>query len=167
MRSQIGIVFQESILFRDTIYENVRYGNLKASDAEIKEAITMSGADEFIAKFPEGLNTNVGERGSALSGGQRQRLAVARALVHNPHILILDEYTSGLDANAESNLTEVIDRSMKGRTCLVIAHRLATIRHADRIVVMNAGKIAEEGSHSELMAKNGLYRQIFETQAVV
>ncbi len=87
--------------------------------------------------------------------------------MHNPHILILDEYTSGLDANAESNLTEVIDRSMKGRTCLVIAHRLATIRHADRIVVMNAGKIAEEGSHSELMAKNGLYRQIFETQAVV
>ena len=167
LRSQIGIVFQESILFRDTIYENVRYGNLNASDAEIKEAITMSGADEFIAKFPEGLNTNVGERGSALSGGQRQRLAVARALVHNPHILILDEYTSGLDANAESNLTEVIDRSMKGRTCLVIAHRLATIRHADRIVVMNAGKIAEEGSHSELMAKNGLYRQIFETQAVV
>lgn len=164
LRSQIGIVFQESVLFRDTIYENVRYGNASATDEQINQAIEMSGASEFIAKFPQGLNTNVGERGSALSGGQRQRLAVARALVHNPHILILDEYTSGLDAEAESNLTEVIDKSMKGRTCLVIAHRLATIRHADRIVVMNAGQVAEVGTHKELMDRKGLYYKIYEAQ---
>lgn len=166
LRSQIGIVFQESVLFRDSIYENIRYGNLDASRDDILKAAAMSGSDEFISKFPQGMETNVGERGSALSGGQRQRLAVARALVHNPSILILDEYTSGLDAEAESNLTEVIDRSMKGRTCLVIAHRLATIRHADRIVVMNAGQIAEQGTHKELMEKNGLYRKIFESQSV-
>ncbi|MBQ7528670.1 ABC transporter ATP-binding protein, partial [bacterium] len=164
LRSQVGIVFQESVLFRDSIYENVRYGNLDAEDAEIKRALTMSGADEFIAKFPDGLETNDGERGSALSGGQRQRLAVARALVHDPKILILDEYTSGLDAEAESNLTEVIDKVMHGRTCLVIAHRLATIRHANRIVVMNAGKVAEEGTHEELMGRDSLYRKLFESQ---
>ncbi|MBQ7503427.1 ABC transporter ATP-binding protein [bacterium] len=164
LRSQIGIVFQESVLFRDSIFENVRYGNMEASDEQIRQAITMAGADEFIAKFPDGLDTNVGERGSALSGGQRQRLAVARALVHDPRILILDEYTSGLDAEAEDNLTEVIDKSMKGRTCLVIAHRLATIRYADRIIVMDGGQVAEEGTHDELLAKNGIYRKIFEAQ---
>lgn len=164
LRSQIGIVFQESVLFRDSIYENVRYGNMEATDEQIRQAITMAGADEFIAKFPDGLETNVGERGSALSGGQRQRLAVARALVHDPRILILDEYTSGLDAEAEDNLTEVIDKSMKGRTCLVIAHRLATIRYADRIIVMDGGQVAEEGTHDELIAKNGIYRKIYEAQ---
>lgn len=165
LRSQVGIVFQESVLFRDTIYENVRYGNPQATDEEIRQALTMAGADEFIAHFPQGVETNVGERGSALSGGQRQRIAIARALVHHPAILILDEYTSGLDAEAESNLTEVINNSLRGRTCLVIAHRLATIRHADRIVVMNNGRVAEMGTHAQLMEiPEGLYRKIYEAQ---
>ena len=165
LRSQVGIVFQESVLFRDTIYENVRYGNPQATDEEIRQALTMAGADEFIAHFPQGVETNVGERGSALSGGQRQRIAIARALVHHPAILILDEYTSGLDAEAESNLTEVINNSLRGRTCLVIAHRLATIRHADRIVVMNNGRVAEMGTHAQLMEiQEGLYRKIYEAQ---
>ena len=165
LRSQVGIVFQESVLFRDTIYENVRYGNPQATDEEIRQALTMAGADEFIAHFPQGVETNVGERGSALSGGQRQRIAIARALVHHPAILILDEYNSGLDAEAESNLTEVINNSLRGRTCLVIAHRLATIRHADRIVVMNNGRVAEMGTHAQLMEiPEGLYRKIYEAQ---
>ena len=164
LRRHMGIVPQETMLFRGTIAENIAYGRIGASREEIIEAAKAANAHEFIIKAPEGYETTVGARGMALSGGQRQRIAIARALLREPKILILDEATSALDTQSEVLVQEALQRLMKGRTCFVIAHRLSTIRNANRIVVMDAGRIVEVGTHEELLKNNGLYAMLYRTQ---
>jgi subfamily B ATP-binding cassette protein MsbA len=164
LRTQIGTVIQESVLFGASIAENIACGRADFSREQIVEAARVANADEFIRRLPEGYDTQVGERGLRLSGGQRQRIAIARALLRDPKILILDEFTSGIDTESENLITEAIERIMRGRTSLVIAHRLNTIRHADRIVVIEAGRVVETGSHEKLLARNGLYAKLYEAQ---
>ena len=164
LRTQIGIVIQESVLFQGTIASNIACGCPDYSMEEIVKAATLANAHEFISKLPKLYETEIGERGVRLSGGQRQRIAIARALLRDPKILILDEFTSGIDTESENLITEAIERIMKGRTSLVIAHRLNTIRHADRIIVLDAGKIVEEGTHEKLLDNNGLYTKLYEAQ---
>jgi ABC-type multidrug transport system fused ATPase/permease subunit len=164
LRRQIGIVLQTSLLFSDSIRENIRYGRPDATDEQIVAAAQASQAHDFILKFAEGYETMVGERGVTLSGGQRQRIAIARALLMDPHILILDDSTSSVDTQTERLIQEALDRLMEGRTTFVIAHRLATVRRADRIVVMADGRIVERGTHTELLAQGGLYREIHDLQ---
>ncbi len=163
-RKQMGIVPQETILFRGTIAENIAYGNNDASMEKIIAAAKAANAHNFIMETPEGYQTRVGSRGATLSGGQRQRIAIARAILRNPRILILDEATSALDTESEVLIQEALERLMKKRTSFVIAHRLSTILSADRIVVMNQGKIVEIGTHQELLAKDGLYAKLYQTQ---
>ncbi|MFB9210835.1 ABC transporter ATP-binding protein [Echinicola jeungdonensis] len=155
LRSQIGIVPQEVLLFGGSIRENIAYAKLDASDEEIMEAAKKANAWQFICKFPEGLDTLVGERGVKLSGGQRQRIAIARAILKDPSILILDEATSSLDAESEALVQEALDELMKGRTTIIIAHRLSTIRKVDRIYVLKDGEIVEEGNHDSLANQDG------------
>jgi len=164
LRRQIGIVLQTSLLFSDTIRENIRYGQPEASDEEIVCAAKVAQAHEFITKFAEGYETVVGERGVTLSGGQRQRIAIARALLMDPRILILDDSTSSVDTKTEKIIQEALDRLMEGRTTFVIAHRLATVRRADLILVMENGRIVQRGRHEELLAQGGLYREIYDLQ---
>ena len=164
LRKQIGIVLQTSLLFSDSIRENIRYGRSDATDKEICAAAQAAQAHEFIIKFTEGYDTMVGERGVTLSGGQRQRIAIARALLMNPRILILDDSTSSVDTQTEKLIQEALDRLMEGRTTFVIAHRLATVRRADLIVVMADGRIVQRGRHDELLAQGGLYREIHNLQ---
>jgi len=164
LRGQIGIVSQETILFNDTIRANIAYGNPQAQDEKIIEAAKQAYAHEFIKKLPQGYSTVIGDRGVKLSGGERQRIAVARALFKNPPILILDEATSQLDSESEQLLQQALDKLIQNRTVFVIAHRLSTIRNAHHIIVLNKGQIAEEGTHSELMDKNGLYKRFFQMQ---
>lgn len=164
LRTQIGIVPQETLLFGGTIEDNIRYGKLDATDEELVAAARAANAHQFITQLPEGYHTIVGERGVKLSGGQRQRVAIARALLKNPRILILDEATSALDAESESLVQEALDRLMQGRTTFVIAHRLSTVQIADRIAVMDRGRIVELGSHQELMALGGLYNRLYALQ---
>jgi ABC-type multidrug transport system fused ATPase/permease subunit len=164
LRRQIGIVLQTSLLFSDSIRENIRYGRPDASEEEIVAAAKAAQAHDFILKFAEGYETLVGERGVTLSGGQRQRIAIARALLMDPRILILDDSTSSVDTQTERLIQEALDRLMEGRTTFVIAHRLATVRRADLIVVMADGRIVERGRHAELLAQDGLYRQIHDLQ---
>lgn len=165
LRQNIGIVPQEVILFGGTIRENIAYGKLDATENEILDAAKRANAMEFIARIPEGLDTVVGERGVKLSGGQRQRIAIARAILKNPAILILDEATSSLDAESESLVQEALNELMKGRTTLIIAHRLSTIRNADLIYVLDAGKVAESGTHEELLAiEQGIYQSLVRLQ---
>lgn len=165
IRSQVAIVPQDVLLFGGTIYENIAYGRTEASAEEIIEAARKANAYEFISGFPEGFQTIVGERGIKLSGGQRQRIAIARALLKNPAILILDEATSSLDSESERLVQEALEVLMKNRTSIIIAHRLSTIREADKIVVVDKGKVVESGSHEELLTKeNGLYRYLSELQ---
>jgi len=154
----MAVVPQDVFLFGGTIRENIAYGKTNASEEEIIEAARQANAWDFISDFPEKLNTIVGERGVQLSGGQRQRVAIARAVLKDPKILILDEATSALDSESERLVQEALDKLMKGRTSIVIAHRLATVRKADKIAVIEKGKLVELGSHSELIANTeGLY----------
>jgi ATP-binding cassette subfamily B protein len=165
LRNQMSIVPQEALLFGGSIHENIAYGRPGASDAEIQEAARLAHAHEFITPFPEGYQTLVGERGVKLSGGQRQRVAIARAILKNPAILILDEATSSLDSESERLVQLALDRLMENRTTFMIAHRLATVRRADRILVIRDGKLVESGTHAELhQQENGLYRRLAELQ---
>jgi len=164
LRGQIGVVTQQTILFNDTVRHNVAYGNLTATEAEIVNALKDAHAYEFVMAMPQGLDTLIGEQGVRLSGGERQRLAIARALLKDPPILILDEATSSLDSESEREVQQALDRLIMGRTTLVIAHRLSTVRNADRIIAMEDGRIMEIGSHAELLAADGLYRRLYEMQ---
>jgi ATP-binding cassette subfamily B protein len=164
LRSQMAVVPQEVMLFGGSIRENIEYGRPGATAEEIEAAAKEANAHEFIAGLPEGYETLVGPRGVKISGGQRQRIAIARAILADPKILLLDEATSALDAESERLVNEALESLMKGRTSLVIAHRLSTVRHADRILVVNHGKVVESGTHEELMAEGGTYRFLVETQ---
>lgn len=164
LRKQISFVLQETLLFRAPIWQNIAYGKPEASREEIIQAAKLANAHEFIEKMPEGYDTMVGERGVTLSGGQRQRIAIARAIIRKSPILILDEPTSGLDSASEELVFEALNRLMEGKTCIVIAHRLATIRRADVIFVMKEGKIVEQGTHQELLEQGGLYAELHEIQ---
>jgi subfamily B ATP-binding cassette protein MsbA len=164
LRQQMSFVLQETLLFHGTIWYNIAYGKPEASRKEILRAAEMANAQEFIDKLPQGYNTMVGERGVTLSGGQRQRIAIARAIIRNTPILILDEPSSGLDAASEKLVFEALDRLMEGRTSIVIAHRLSTIQRADVIFVINDGTIVESGKHEELMKSGGLYSELHKIQ---
>lgn len=164
LRSHIGIVPQETQLFSGTVKENIRYGRPTATDEEVYTASKAANAHEFISNFKDAYETLVGERGVKLSGGQRQRVAIARALLKNPRILILDEATSSLDSESEALVQDALERLMKGRTSFVIAHRLSTIHNADRIVVLEDGKIVQEGPHEELVKQKGLYKDLHDMQ---
>ena len=166
LRSQIAIVPQEVLLFGGSIRENIGYGKTGASLEEIQQAAKQANAHDFIAALPEGYETLVGPRGTKLSGGQRQRIAIARAILADPRILLLDEATSALDSESERLVNEALERLMAGRTSLVIAHRLSTVRHADKILVFNHGRIVESGTHDELIARDGTYRFLVDTQLV-
>jgi len=164
LRGAIGVVPQETTLFGGPIRENIAYGRLGASPDEIEAVARAAHAHEFIAEFPDGYDTIVGERGVKLSGGQRQRVAIARALLKNPAILILDEATSSLDSESERLVQDALETLMQGRTTFVIAHRLSTVRRADRIIVLDEGRIVEEGTHDELLTSAGLYKRLYEIQ---
>ncbi|HLU66334.1 MAG TPA: ABC transporter transmembrane domain-containing protein [Kofleriaceae bacterium] len=164
LRRRIGLVAQEPILFSTSVAENIRYGRPDASRDEIEAAARAANADDFIRRFPDGYDTLVGERGVQLSGGQKQRVAIARAVLVDPRILVLDEATSALDAESEHLVKEALDRLMQGRTTLIIAHRLSTVRDADRVLVVDGGRIIESGRHEDLVARDGLYRRLVERQ---
>ncbi len=166
LRRTIGVVSQEPILFSTSIAENIRYGRPDATDAEIEAAARTANAHAFITKFPDGYGTLVGERGVQLSGGQKQRVAIARAVLKDPRILVLDEATSALDAESEHLVKEALDRLMRGRTTLIIAHRLSTVAGANRVCVLDAGTIVQNGAHTALMGQEGLYRRLVERQFV-
>jgi subfamily B ATP-binding cassette protein MsbA len=164
LRDQIGYVLQDTVLFHGTILENIAFGNPHATREEIIAAAKMANADEFIAKMPKGYDTPVGERGSTLSGGQRQRIGIARVMVRNSPILLLDEPTAALDSESEKLVIDALETLMKGRTVIAIAHRLTTIRDTNQIIVISGGVVAENGSHEQLLAKNGIYADLYRTQ---
>jgi len=164
LRQNIGMVFQESLLFCGTIKDNIRFGDTSASDKEVREAADRANATRFILEQEQGFDTIIGERGTRLSGGQRQRIAIARVYLKNPRILILDEATSALDSESETQVQEALELLMAGRTTIVIAHRLSTVMHADRIIAMDNGRIVEVGTHGELLSKRGLYWHLHTTQ---
>jgi len=164
LRRQLGIVLQDTFLFSATVMENIRYGRLDATDEEVMAAARLANADPFIRRLPQGYQTVLSERGSNLSQGQRQLLAIARAILADPGILILDEATSSVDTRTEKHIQEAMLRLMEGRTSFVIAHRLSTIRDADQILVINGGRIIERGTHEELLAQRGFYHHLYMSQ---
>jgi ABC transporter fused permease/ATP-binding protein len=166
LRRLVGVVSQEPVLFSTTIADNVRYGRPGATDDDVRDAIRAANAEGFVSGFPDGLATKVGERGQQLSGGQKQRIAIARALLKDPRILLLDEATSALDAESEALVQEALDRLMRGRTSIVIAHRLSTVVGADRVVVIEDGRIAEQGAHAVLLGRRGVYARLVEKQVL-
>jgi subfamily B ATP-binding cassette protein MsbA len=166
LRGLFGIVAQESILFNDSVYNNIAFGMENITLTEVEAAARIANAHEFISQLPQGYHSNIGDRGGKLSGGQRQRISIARAVLRNPAILILDEATSALDTESEKLVQEALDHLMKGRTSIVIAHRLSTIQHADEIIVLQKGEIAERGTHRELWELNGIYRRLCNMQQV-
>jgi subfamily B ATP-binding cassette protein MsbA len=166
VREQMSIVTQEPILFNDTIAANIALGKPDATQEEIEQAAKIANAHNFIIQKEEGYQTNIGDRGSKLSGGERQRLTIARALLKNPPILILDEATSSLDTESERLVQDAIYKMMEHRTSIVIAHRLSTIRHADEIIVLQKGRIVERGTHDALIAGGGFYKKLVEMQEV-
>lgn len=163
-RRQVAVVLQEPVVFAATVRENIRYGKLDASDAEVEEAARAVGADEFIRQLPKGYETTIGERGIRLSQGQRQLLSFARALISDPRILVLDEATANIDSRSEDHIQSALATLLGGRTSLIIAHRLSTIRNADLILVMDQGRLVEQGNHSELLAQGGLYASLYDRQ---
>ncbi len=163
-RRFLAVVLQENFLFDATIAENIRFGNPGASDEDVRRASRIANCDEFIEKFEKGYETIVGERGVKLSGGQRQRVAIARAILADPKILVLDEATSSLDSESEGMIQEGLGALLQGRTTFVIAHRLSTIRNADQILVLEDGQIVESGTHDELLAAGGRYRELYDRQ---
>ena len=164
LRSQIAVVLQDTFLFNTSVRENLLYGKPGATDDKITAAAKAAYADEFILELPEGYETELGERGVKLSGGQKQRLALARAILADPRILILDEATSSVDAEAEYLIQQALESVLLGRTSLVIAHRLSTIRNADKIIALENGRIIEVGDHRELIGRDGLYSQLYKRQ---
>ncbi len=164
LRSLIGLVTQETVLFNDTVRANLAYGRADLPLERIREAAAAAYADEFVMRLPKGYDTVIGEGGFSMSGGQRQRLAIARALLKNAPILILDEATSHLDSHSESLVQKALNNLMRDRTTLVIAHRLSTVAMSDRIVVLDRGRIVEQGSHDELLARDGLYKELYDLQ---
>jgi subfamily B ATP-binding cassette protein MsbA len=166
LREQMGIVTQDTILFDDTVFNNIAYGRRGVSMEKVVEAARVANAEEFVEALPEGYQTRIGERGVRLSGGQKQRLAIARAILKNPPILILDEATSALDVESERLVQEALDRLMENRTTFVIAHRLSTIIKADTILVLDEGRLIEQGTHSQLMAAGGVYCRLYQSQVL-
>jgi len=164
LRSQLGLVLQDTFMFADTVLENIRFGRLDASDEECIRAAEMADADHFIRLLPHGYATKLSERASNLSQGQRQLLAIARAILADPRILILDEATSSIDTRTEVRIQRALLRLMEGRTSFVIAHRLSTIRDANQVLVINGGEIVEQGNHAELLAQRGLYHHLYMSQ---
>jgi ATP-binding cassette subfamily B protein len=160
LRQHIGIVPQDAVIFSSSAKENIRYGKPDATDQQVLEAAKAAFADEFIRKLPQGYDTFLGERGVRLSGGQRQRIAIARAILKNPPLLLLDEATSALDAESERMVQAALESAMRDRTTLVIAHRLATVQKADRIVVIDHGRMVEQGNHESLVVANGIYARL-------
>lgn len=164
LRHQVGVVLQESFLFAGTIYENIAYAKPGASVEEVIRAAKIANAHEFVVKFADGYDTRVGERGQRLSGGERQRIAIARAVLHNPRILILDEATSSVDSQTEQQIQEALQRLIAGRTTIAIAHRLSTLKDADRIAVLDHGELVELGTHQELLRQRGYYYRLVQAQ---
>ena len=167
LRAQIGMVPQDTVLFNDTIGYNIRYGRWEASDDEVREAARLAQIDTFIRSIPHGYDAQVGERGLKLSGGEKQRVAIARTILKSPPILVLDEATSALDSFTEREIQDELERISKGRTTLVIAHRLSTVVNADQIIVLDGGQIAERGTHEELLARGGIYNALWNRQREV
>jgi ATP-binding cassette subfamily B protein len=164
LRSQIGVVLQETTLFAGTIRENIAFGRTEASQREVESAARAAAAHDFITEFPDGYDTNVGERGATLSGGQRQRIAIARALLMNPRVLILDDSTSSVDLATEAQIQRALDELMKGRTSFVIAQRISTVMKADLILVLEKGRIVAQGRHAELLESSETYAEIYNSQ---
>jgi subfamily B ATP-binding cassette protein MsbA len=162
----LGLVTQDSILFNDTVRNNISLGKEGATAEEIIEAAKIANAHDFILELPKGYDTNIGDSGNKLSGGQKQRLSIARAVLKNPPIMILDEATSALDTESERLVQDALEKMMKNRTSIVIAHRLSTIQNADNIVVLLKGEIVEQGSHTELLTKNGTYKKLVDMQSL-
>jgi ABC-type multidrug transport system fused ATPase/permease subunit len=164
LRGLMGIVTQESILFNDTVFNNIAFGMENATEADVIAAAKIANENDFITAMSEGYQTTIGDRGSKLSGGQRQRLSIARAVLKNPPILILDEATSSIDSESEELIQNAIETLVKGRTSIVIAHRLSTIRHAHKIMVLDKSELKEFGTHEELLAMNGYYKKLYDMQ---